>query len=178
MELQNIVEKENEVLLEIKEQPFISTTKVLVATNGFSNKLLLDIDLKPARNLVLLTDPIPNLKLNGCYHYNQGYIYFRNVGNRVLLGGGRHWDLKEEETAAYGINQLIKERLLEFLGKVILPHTEFRIDQEWSGIMGVGPQKKPIIQKLNDQVGVAVRLGGMGVAIGCQVGKKAAAMMA
>jgi len=38
--------------------------------------------------------------------------------------------------------------------------------------MGVGANKSPIIKMLNKNTAIGVRLGGMGVALGSQVGKK------
>ena len=40
--------------------------------------------------------------------------------------------------------------------------------------MGVGSEKKPIIKLVNPNVLAAVRMGGMGVAIGSLVGQEAA----
>lgn len=40
--------------------------------------------------------------------------------------------------------------------------------------MGMGDQKRPIIKQLSDSVFCGVRLGGMGIAIGSQVGKETA----
>ena len=40
--------------------------------------------------------------------------------------------------------------------------------------MGVGKEKSPIIRKLNNRVAFGVRMGGMGIAIGSEVGKKLA----
>ncbi|MBP6586322.1 MAG: FAD-dependent oxidoreductase, partial [Flavobacterium sp.] len=57
---------------------------------------------------------------------------------------------------------------------VILPNQAFEIEQRWSGIMGVGKQKKPIVKQLSEHVYCGVRLGGMGVAIGSIVGKELA----
>jgi hypothetical protein len=37
--------------------------------------------------------------------------------------------------------------------------------------MGVGENKSPIIKKINNNTAVGVRMGGMGVALGSQVGK-------
>ena len=37
--------------------------------------------------------------------------------------------------------------------------------------MGVGSQKKPILQSTSNRIHAGVRLGGMGVAIGSQVGR-------
>jgi hypothetical protein len=39
--------------------------------------------------------------------------------------------------------------------------------------MGVGTEKKPIIKKISPNIVCAVRMGGMGVAIGSLVGKLA-----
>ena len=32
-----------------------------------------------------------NLKIKGSFHYEKGYYYFRNIDNRILLGGGEIW---------------------------------------------------------------------------------------
>jgi hypothetical protein len=40
--------------------------------------------------------------------------------------------------------------------------------------MGVGLTKVPIIEKIDDKIGIGVRMGGMGVAIGTLVGKELA----
>ena len=103
-----------------------------------------------------------------------GYYYFRNVGDQVLLGGGRNLDPEGETTTEFGHSEVIQDRLEKLLKEVILPAKEFRIEQRWSGIMGVGPQKKPILKKLSANVACGVRLGGMGVAIGSHTGAELA----
>jgi hypothetical protein len=57
------------------------------------------------------------------------------------------------------------------LQTVILPDTKFEVDYAWSGIMGIGKDKSPIIKKTNNNVAFGVRMGGMGIAIGSEVGK-------
>ena len=151
----------------------IKANRAIVATNGFAQQLLPDIAVRPARNLVLVTQPIVGLKIKGAFHCDGGYYYFRNIDNRILLGGGRHLDPKREETYQFGENQLIKKALIEFLKTVILPEQSFKIDRWWSGILGIGTQKKPIIERHHDRLVVAVRMGGMGVAIGSSVGVSA-----
>jgi hypothetical protein len=47
----------------------------------------------------------------------------------------------------------------------------------WSGILGIGEEKKPIITQYSDNIFTAVRLGGMGVAIGILVGKEGADLL-
>ena len=76
------------------------------------------------------------------------YYYFRNVGNRVLLGGGRNLDLLGEESMEMKETALIQDRLESLLRTVILPGTGFEVERRWSGIMGVGEQKRPILKQI------------------------------
>jgi glycine/D-amino acid oxidase-like deaminating enzyme len=146
---------------------------LLLATNAFA-QILLNLDLKPARNQVLVTKPIKNLQLQGTFHLNEGYYYFRNIDQRILLGGGRHLDIQGETTEEFGTTTPIMTALEKLLKNTILPQTTFEIDQVWSGILGVGSQKQPIVKSINHSVHCAVRLGGMGVAIGSEVGRQLA----
>ena len=155
----------------------IKCQRVLVATNGFAATLLPDIQVRPARNQVLITKPIKDLKIKGTFHYDQGYYYFRNIDNRLLFGGGRNLALEEESTHKFGTTDKIQEALIKLLEEVILPETEFEIDSWWSGILGVGNEKSPIIEKVSSNVVVAVRLGGMGVALGSLVGEEGAGLL-
>jgi len=160
--------------VKVKTNHFEFTTrKLLIATNGFASKLL-EKNVKPARAQVLITDPIKNLKVKGTFHLEKGYYYFRNIDNRILFGGGRNLDFKTEETTELEQTELVKNKLKELLETTILPNQDIEIAQYWSGIMGVGSQKKPIIKQLSDNVYCGVRLGGMGVAIGSLVGKELA----
>ena len=151
--------------------------KVIVATNGFARQLMPTLEVTAARNQVWMTEPIPNLKIKGCFHYDKGYYYFRNVGNRLLVGGGRHLAFAEEKTDAFGATETIQDALNQLVTSVILPNKMFEISDSWSGILGIGQQKKPIIQHVSPNVVVAVRMGGMGVAIGSLVGEEAAALV-
>ena len=155
----------------------LKTKKLLAATNGFAKQLLPELDVKPARAQVLITEPIEDLKLNGVFHYDKGYYYFRNVGNRILFGGGRNLDFKTEETTEFGLTEKVQQRLEEILNTVIIPGTTCKIEQRWSGIMGVGAEKDTIIKQVAPNIYCAVRMGGMGVALGTLSGKEAAEMI-
>ncbi len=150
------------------------SAKVLVATNGFAKRLMPELAVTPARNQVLITKPVADLKVKGTFHYDKGYYYFRNVGNRILFGGGRNLSPQEEMTDAFGTTNLIQNRLVELMEQVILPDTSFEVDMWWSGILGVGDIKRPIVKLVDDHVAVAVRMGGMGVAIGSLIGEEGA----
>lgn len=160
--------------VEVKTENFsFKTNKLLIATNGFASQLGFS-EVNPARAQVLITKPIENLELKGTFHLDRGYYYFRNINDRILFGGGRNLDFKAEETTELELTDLIQNKLEELLRTTILPNRDFSIDQRWSGIMGVGAQKKPIVKQVSDNVFCGVRLGGMGVAIGSRVGQELA----
>ncbi len=48
---------------------------------------------------------------------------------------------------------------------------------EWSGIMAFGEDKMPVLEKYKDNIALGLKLSGMGVAIGSQVGKKLANLL-
>jgi len=149
------------------------TKKLLFATNGFASQITKGA-VKPARAQVLITEPIPNLDIKGTFHLDKGYYYFRNIGDRILLGGGRNLDFEGETTTEFGQTEKIQKKLEELLKAVILPDTEYKIEHRWSGIMGMGSSKTPIVSQLSENVYCGVRLGGMGVAIGSIIGNELA----
>lgn len=169
IEALKMTSNENENII---ETPFgeIKTINTIIATNGFAKNWIKE-DILPARAQVLITNEIPDLKIRGTFHFDKGYYYFRNVGNRVLLGGGRNLDVLGETTEEFGLSNQIQLQLKNLLENVILPSNSFKIEDSWSGIMGVGKTKSPIIKKINNNTAIGVRMGGMGVAIGSQVGK-------
>ena len=151
--------------------------KVLVATNGFAKTLIKSAALVPARNQVLITKPLDNLPVQGTFHYDKGYVYFRNIDERILIGGGRNLAVQEETTTEFGSTELIQNALIDLLKNVILPNRKFEIESSWSGILGIGASKKPLVEWHSKNVGIAVRLGGMGVAIGSLVGEEGAELL-
>jgi hypothetical protein len=94
-----------------------------------------------------------------------------------LFGGGRNLDFKTEETTSFGVTNKIQNELDQILKTIILPNSNVEVESRWSGIMGVGQQKRPIVKSISNRVHCGVRLGGMGVAIGSLVGKKLADLL-
>jgi len=176
-EAESVSETENETEIHLSDNISISCEKVIFCTNAFSNKLLKYENIIPARGQVLLTTPIENLKLKGTFHYDEGFYYFRNLGNRVLLGGARNQDFKTEETTELSTTEFLQNHLEEFLKTVILPNQDFKIEKRWSGIMAMGNEKTPIVKQLSERQFCAVRLSGMGVALAPKIGEMVAEMI-
>ena len=147
-----------------------STDQLLICTNAFAKQLLPKIDVIPVRGQVLVTSPIKKLPFKGAFHFDEGFYYFRNLGNRVLLGGARNKALEAENTAELVTTDFIQNELEHFLRHTILPKQRFTIEHRWSGVMGMGNEKFPVIKKIEKNVYCAVRMSGMGVALAPVVG--------
>ena len=176
VEVNGIQPGETEVLIDTNFG-MLKTAKLAVTVNGFAQKLLNDQRIQPARAQVIVTSKIPGFELPGTFHYQSGYYYFRSIDNRLLLGGGRNLDFKGETTTDFENTALIINTLEALLHKTILPNQKVTIDYKWSGIMGVGAEKKPLIECIHPNVGIGVRMGGMGVAIGSLVGEELAEIL-
>lgn len=177
IKIESILDKNDQVLLKNDIFNPLFVKQLLVATNGFSKQFFKELDITPARAQVLITEPIPNLPIKGTFHLDKGFYYFRNIDNRILFGGGRNLDFITENTSEAGLTDRIQSELERLLTTTILPNTPFKIAQRWSGIMGVGAQKSPIVKRVSKNVVCAIRLGGMGVAIGGLVGKEASELI-
>jgi len=177
VEVLNFEENQNSAKIHLQDFDF-QTNKLIITTNAFAKKWFKDADISPARAQVLITKPIENLPFKGTFHLQEGFYYFRNFEDRILIGGGRNLDFNTEETENFGLTENIQNKLESLLKEVILPKTKFEIEHRWSGIMAIGKVKKPIIKQVSENVFCGVRLGGMGVAIGSLVGKNLVEMMA
>jgi glycine/D-amino acid oxidase-like deaminating enzyme len=157
----------------------LETKQLLICTNGFAKQLMPGLDVVPARGQVFITEPIPNLKFKGTYHFDEGFYYFRNVGNRLLLGGARNKDFKNEKTYSLETSPIIQKTLEDFMMKRILPKgsKKPKIELRWSGTMGMGKIKKPIIEEVQPNIFCAVRMSGMGVAIAPIVAERVVKLM-
>lgn len=165
-------------VIEISEKEVVTNygkiefKKLAICVNGLAKQFLPDEDVTPARAQVVVTSPIADLKPKGIYHFDKGYYYFRNVGDRILFGGGRNLNFEAEETDELNTSDQIINHLSSILETHILPNAAFTIDHQWAGTMGVGKGKSPIVKQLKNNIFCGVRLGGMGVAIGTIVGKE------
>ena len=154
------------------------TSKILYATNGFTNSIISSPEvISPGRGIILVTRPLKKVQLRGNFHAEAGYVYFRNLGNRILIGGGRNQDFAEEQTTEPGINPRIRQYLIKYLQENVNCQEGFEIEHEWSGIMGFTESKLPVIKEISPGVFVAAGLNGIGMAIGSFVAKEASKLI-
>ncbi|MGX5819636.1 NAD(P)/FAD-dependent oxidoreductase [Chitinophaga lutea] len=154
-----------------------SAGQLALCTNAFATEFLPEEDIIPGRGQVLITAPVQQLPFKGIFHFDEGYYYFRELNGRVLFGGGRNLDFEGETTPEIALSARIQQDLEEKLRTVILPGREVTIEDRWAGIMAFGRNKQPIIKAVSPRVFLAARMGGMGVAIGSEVGRSLAVLM-
>lgn len=147
---------------------------ILVANNGLARQLLSQSgtpapDVQPVPNRVLVTHPLPGWNAPGTFHADRGYLYARGVEGRLLIGGGRHWAIGDSD---------LEGELLRWVGRVWPAARGAKTAYRWDGYLGIGSEREPIVTTWNTGIHIAVRLGGMGVAIGTDLGNELASLSA
>ena len=167
------------VCLHSREATF-PARQVLVASNAFAAQLIPELSIEAHRAQVLITEPLGKMPFRGNVHFREGYMYCRDVGQRLLIGGGRFLDFQGEKTHQPGITDTIQAYLLSQLARLTgMEESEIEVADRWSGIMGFTPGRLQPLVELREQGSVAVAAGmnGMGTALGPYLGKKAAEML-
>jgi gamma-glutamylputrescine oxidase len=139
--------------------------QLLFCTNAFTDKLLPELMIKPARGQVIVTSPISNLAMKGTFHFDEGFYYWRNFENRILIGGARNAAFDDEETTDLSGSETIKKALETFLREHVDPSYQYTIEHHWSGVMGFTVDKKPLLKQVSENVFTAIACNGMGVAL-------------
>ena len=170
-------ESDTEITITTRQQINLKTKNLILCTNAFTPNLV-DEDISPCRGQVIVSEKMDQLPIKGLYHYDNGYYYWRDIDNRILLGGARNYDSAGETTDKIETSDMIISELKRFMEEQITGNP-ISIEYQWSGIMGMGKskQKMPIIKKLEPHVYVAARLGGMGVALSASVAEEILEMM-
>jgi hypothetical protein len=67
-----------------------------------------------------------------------GLLLFRNIGDRILLGGGRNLDFDVENTTEFAQTEIVQNKLEELL-KVILPNQNLKLPivgvESWASVI-------------------------------------------
>jgi gamma-glutamylputrescine oxidase len=155
----------------------IKAKQLIACMNGFTQTLLPQLKIVPARGQIVLTKPIEGLVLKGTFHFDEGFYYWRNIGNRILIGGARNLDIAGEQTTNLAGSDKIRNHLAQFLATYIDTNHPIEIEQYWSGIMGFTPNKEPLCTWAEPNVLAVIACNGMGVALTPIVAEKVAAMV-
>ncbi|PCJ65220.1 MAG: FAD-dependent oxidoreductase [Bacteroidetes bacterium] len=169
--------KEDTVEVKTTDDLTIKTSNLIFCTNAFTSKLT-EVDIAPCRGQVIVSERVTDLPCEGLHHFDGGYYYWRDIDNRILLGGARNKDVYGETSLEIAQNETIITELKRFMNEQIFGK-KVAIDYEWSGIMGMGKnqEKLPIVKEVEPNIYIAVRLGGMGVALSANVAEEVVKVM-
>jgi len=149
--------------------PLLSRS-IALCTNGLAQEILPMAAVVPAPNRVLVVSP-QQMPPAGAYHIENGYLYFRTLpGGQVLFGGGRHFGIElppfpdSDSAAESRWDTLLEEAATRWLGPLDA------VSHRWTGWLGVGADREPLLGSTAPGFHHAVRMGGMGVAMGCGLG--------
>lgn len=155
----------NGVQIQMQNGLKLCAIQLISCVNGFTQQLIPSLNIVPARGQIILTNAFEHLPMKGTFHYDEGFYYWRNLGNRILIGGARNLDFKEEATTDLSGTEKIRTHLLDFLRQHIVTHENIVMNQYWSGIMGFTPTKEPLIEEVAPNIFAAIACNGMGVAL-------------
>ncbi|MCB0724570.1 MAG: FAD-binding oxidoreductase [Ignavibacteriae bacterium] len=160
----------------LNEDVVFKAKNMVICANAFTRYIVPSAPFRPGRGQILVTDPIPGLKFKGVFHFDEGFYYFRNYGERVIFGGARNTALEEEATDRFEHNHEILMHLKWILDTIILPGQDYGISDAWTGIMAFSENKLPVVEK-HDGVMMVMSCNGMGVALSSLTGQEVAEMI-
>lgn len=147
-----------------------------LCTNAFARELSQMTNVEPARGQILVTSECTTATTRSLGFLRSGYDYFRFIGRRVLVGGGRLEFKSQENTDILDVTSGLKTYLSQ-LAEEVIGHSDFTIDYHWSGIMGLRRGKHASISDLKKQVSIDSKteevagFGGWGVTLTPYVAK-------
>lgn len=177
MELHHWEAGPSQIDLFTHQQTRLCTQQLLFCTNAFTETLVPGLGVSPGRGQIILTSPIPNLPMKGTFHFDQGFYYWRNLGNRILIGGARNVAFEEEATLDLAGSATIRQELENFLQHHLNPTLSYRIEDHWSGIMGFTDNHQPFVKEVAPRVFAANACNGMGVALTPVMAEQVAALL-
>ena len=161
----------------------LQADRLVLATNAFAARLLPNLGIRPALNQVIVTAPLPELRLGIPVHLERGYGYARPMPNGgLLVGGFRHRFGASAKTDAFGLDVELGRHLRTVAAWLTGGDASAggqqawvpRIEYEWSGVLGLGSDRDPRVRVTAEGIVVAAGLGGMGVALGSLLADEAA----
>ena len=145
------------------ERGTVAADHVVVATDGYTRALAPELDavVTPARNQVLATTPLPERYFEPAVYARSGYDYWQQTREgRIVIGGWRDADLEREFTASEDVTSSIQGRIEAFLERVLGAVPE--ITHRWAGLIGLTPDRLPLVGPLPGRDGVWLALGYSG----------------
>ncbi len=146
----------------------IGYDRAFLCTNAFTADLCPDSKVVPGRGQIVVTSPVRTSTDRTLGYLQEGYNYFRFVGDRLLIGGGRHiYADRENGTTDLTPTPNVRSYLTG-VAACVLGHSDFEVEHHWAGVMGfrggrhLGGSPR---RRVDASTEVVAGFGGMGVAL-------------
>lgn len=143
------------------------------ATNGYASALLPELKgaIIPVRGQIVATSPIEGFHLPHNLGFNDGYEYLihRLEDKRIIFGGmrwkastyGKEVGVSDDSSIDSNVSEGLRNALIE-LFPALNNEPNFKIDCEWTGIMGYSGDNWPLIGRLNEDCNEWIAAGYSG----------------
>lgn len=134
----------------------ITCHKLVHATNGYAASLIPQYKgiLVPVRGQVVATSPVSSFWIPHNLSLNDGYEYLvhRKLDKRIIYGGmrwraqtaGKEVGVCDDSTIDETVSECLKTSLIEIF-PLLKNEPNFKIDYEWTGVMGYSCDNYPLI---------------------------------
>ncbi|MDR7555525.1 MAG: FAD-dependent oxidoreductase [Armatimonadota bacterium] len=153
---------------------------VVLALNAYT--VLVDATwhrlVRPIRGQMLATAPVPERLFTHLWYAHGGVDYWRQLADgRVVLGGLRRLAADEEVGTDDRLHPRIQQALDRYLRDLGVPPVP--VTHRWSGILGLSPDRLPLIGPVPDRPGLFVAGGysGQGLAFAFLAGRMLAELI-
>jgi gamma-glutamylputrescine oxidase len=141
----------------------VRAERVLLATDGYTGDLVPEVGalVQPARNQVVATAPLSARHFEAATSARGGMAYWQQTTDRrLVIGGWRDADLDAENTEEEAVTETVQHAIEAFLAQIlgVLPP----ITHRWAGILGLTPDRLPLVGELPYRPGVWTALGYSG----------------
>lgn len=164
--------------------------RLVHATNGYASRLLPHLTgaIVPVRGQVVATSPINSFWIPHNIGFNDGheYLIHRKDDKRIIFGGmrwraetvGKEVGVSDDSVLDEHVSDGLRSELTD-LFPGLKQETGYKIEQEWSGIMGFSSDTWPLIGKASDKDDewIAAGYSGNGMPQCFGAGKAIAEMM-
>lgn len=168
----------------------VHCNRLIHATNGYASRLLpfLTGAIVPVRGQVIVTSPVESFWIPHNMGFNDGYEYLihRKDDKRIVFGGmrwragtvGKEVGVPDDSVLDEHVSDGLRSELKD-LFPALRQEPGFKIEQEWSGIMGFSSDTWPLIGKASekDDEWIAAGFSGNGMPQCFGAGKAVARMI-